>query len=238
MKGFAESESMHNQYLYTPRPSGGLGSGLFTETINFPSASVFFDIIDRMKRIIFPLILILLIVITGCNMPAANIKSLGYARQTATAGAMEQMVQAALAATESAEPTALPTEEEPEMLISKNDSAAEPAPTAEPTQAPLPTADPNRVPPELPAVFQTSELNKLDTPHTYEEDVCKMIKNRWGEGKAAPGTVVMAIMYHSIVRGESVTQDNAITVTQHQQLIRPGLHRDQHGTVHRVHRKQ
>lgn len=175
-----------------------------------------------MKRIILPALLILLTVITGCNMPAANLKSMGYARQTATADAMNQMVRAALSATESAEAAVLPTEEEPEMLISKNDSAADPAPVPpeEPTPVPLPTADPNRVPPELPAVFQTSELNKLDTPHTYEEDVCKMIKNRWGEGKAAPGTVVMAIMYHSIVRGESVNQDNAITVTQHQQLIR------------------
>lgn len=166
-------------------------------------------------------------VFAGCNLPSASDKEAFTARQTAEAVTMESLVQTAQAqnpvSTEM--PVAeVPSDDDSDVLISRNPGqSAEtvPAEQTDPAKTePLPTADPNRQPPELPAVFQTEMLNKLDTPHTYEEDTCKMIKNRWGEGKALPGTIVMAIMYHGIVRGETVEQDNAVTVEQHRQLIR------------------
>ncbi|MBQ1827474.1 MAG: hypothetical protein II126_05820, partial [Erysipelotrichaceae bacterium] len=166
-------------------------------------------------------------VFAGCNLPSASEKAAFTAQQTAEAAAMESLVQTAQAEAPfvpEAAPTEAPSGDPSDMLIARAPQGSPeevPAAETDPAKAePLPTADPNRQPPELPAVFQTEMLNKLDTPHTYEEDICKMIKNRWGEGKAAPGTIVMAIMYHGIVRGETVEQDNAVTVDQHKQLIR------------------
>jgi peptidoglycan/xylan/chitin deacetylase (PgdA/CDA1 family) len=70
-------------------------------------------------------------------------------------------------------------------------------PTPEPTATITP--DPNRTPPALPAVFTSQYLNPMDTPHNYIEDTCMYLKMRWDPNNAAPGTVVMPIMYHWIV---------------------------------------
>lgn len=171
-----------------------------------------------MTKKILLLCILLMLLFAACNLPSADDADAFHAQQTATAIAFEWIVKTAQA------------EQQAEEVISKEDTALQdPAEDTESAtddggtnsaQAALPTADPNRTPPELPAVFQTELLNKLDTPHTYEEDTCLEIKNRWGEGKAAPGTVVMAIMYHSIVKGDTVSQDNAITAEKHQQLMR------------------
>ncbi len=183
-----------------------------------------------MTKKILLLCVLLMLLFAACNLPSAEDAADFHAQETATAIALD------FAATVQAEQQAEESVPENDMMIQneseETDSAAEDdeslqiqrssdAGEEEAAQAAvLPTADPNRTPPELPAVFQTDLLNKLDTPHTYVEDTCLEIKNRWGEGKAAPGTVVMAIMYHSIVKGETVEQDNAVTVEQHQQLIR------------------
>ncbi len=47
-----------------------------------------------------------------------------------------------------------------------------------------------------------------------------MLKNRWTPGKAEPGTVVMTIMYHSIVTGDdsAVTLDNQISSERQKQI--------------------
>ena len=88
------------------------------------------------------------------------------------------------------------------------------------TAAP-PTADPNQKPPELPEIFVSELLNPLDVPHTYEKDICTFLKNRWDAGKAAPGTAVMVVMYHSIVKGDdsSVSFDNQVTAEKHNQFM-------------------
>lgn len=85
---------------------------------------------------------------------------------------------------------------------------------------PTGTPDPNRTPPALPATFTTDLLNPKDTPHTYVEDICQVLKNRWSAGKAEPGTVVMVVMYHSIVQGDAsaVTLDNQISAEQNRQI--------------------
>jgi hypothetical protein len=56
-------------------------------------------------------------------------------------------------------------------------------------------------PPKLPAVFQTTLLNPLDTPHNYNQDTCQYLNNKWNEGNAKPGTVVMIIMLKGIYKG-------------------------------------
>jgi len=88
------------------------------------------------------------------------------------------------------------------------------------TPEPSVTIDPNRTPPTLPGTFQTDLLNPRDYPHTYIADTCEFLKNRWTPGKAEPGTVVMTIMYHSIVKGDdsAVTLDNQISSERHKQI--------------------
>jgi hypothetical protein len=70
-----------------------------------------------------------------------------------------------------------------------------------PTPEPSPTATPDlyRTPPALPAAFSSEYLNPLDVPRNYIEDTCALLKIRWDPNNAAPGTVVMPIMFHWIV---------------------------------------
>lgn len=56
-----------------------------------------------------------------------------------------------------------------------------------------------RTPPALPAIYQSPYLNPLDTPHTYIEDTCKYLHNKWNPLNAKPGTVVMIVMFNEIV---------------------------------------
>lgn len=55
--------------------------------------------------------------------------------------------------------------------------------------------------PPLPETFQTELLNPLDTPHTYTEETCRYLRNKWHPLNAQPGTVVMVIMVKDINRG-------------------------------------
>jgi hypothetical protein len=83
------------------------------------------------------------------------------------------------------------------------------AQSSAPTGTPVPTATATRSgpPPALPPIYQSSALNPLDTPHTYITDACQYLKAKWDPNNAAPGTIVMVIMFHSIVKGtESVSE--------------------------------
>jgi hypothetical protein len=75
-----------------------------------------------------------------------------------------------------------------------------PTATALPTDTPPAAATALRTPPALPATFVASQLNPLDTPHTYIEDTCQYLHDKWDPNNAAPGTVVMAIMFHGITQ--------------------------------------
>jgi hypothetical protein len=68
-------------------------------------------------------------------------------------------------------------------------------------EVPTATATPILTPPTLPISFQTDQLNPLDTPHTYIEDTCQYLKNKWHATNAKPGTVVMIIMIKGIYKG-------------------------------------
>lgn len=89
-------------------------------------------------------------------------------------------------------------------------------PTATPTPVPTPTAP--RTPPALPGPYVSPLLNPRDTPHTYIADTCQYLKLRWDPNNAAPGTVVMVIMFHSITDGQ-VTAYNQMSVGEFKLLM-------------------
>lgn len=91
---------------------------------------------------------------------------------------------------------------------------ATPTPTG--TSVPSPTAV--RTPPALPGVFQTGLLNALNTPHTYIQDTCQALKAKWDPNNAAPGTVVMVVMFHSISK-DAATDANQISADDQKHLM-------------------
>ena len=87
------------------------------------------------------------------------------------------------------------------------------------TVTPVPTATAVRTPPALPGIFQTSQLNALNTPHTYIADSCEYLKDKWTSTNAAPGTIVMVIMFHGINKDASSVDENDITVQDFNKLM-------------------
>ncbi len=65
--------------------------------------------------------------------------------------------------------------------------------------------------PPLPDTFQTALINPLDIPHTYVDDTCRYLRNKWNPLNAEPGTVVMILMIGRIQTG-AVTDPNGINV--------------------------
>jgi hypothetical protein len=94
-------------------------------------------------------------------------------------------------------------------------------PTASPlpSETPVPSATAVRTPPALPSTFVTSLLNPLDTPHTYIQDTCQYLYNKWNSNNAVPGTVVMIIMLHGIKREAADVTANDITVQDFRQMM-------------------
>lgn len=95
----------------------------------------------------------------------------------------------------------------------------QPTQTPLPTETPIPTATVPRTPPALPGVFSTSQLNPLDTPHTYIQDTCQYLYDKWNSNNAAPGTVVMVIMLHGIKKEAADVTANDITVQDFRQMM-------------------
>lgn len=62
--------------------------------------------------------------------------------------------------------------------------------------------------PPLPETFQTELLNPLDAPHTYIEETCRYLRARWNPRSAAPGTVVMVILFKNINTGTAEQPDS------------------------------
>jgi hypothetical protein len=102
------------------------------------------------------------------------------------------------------QPSSVPTQDINTALTQAFQTAfAQLQPTAPPpadTPVPAPAATAVRTPPALPATFVASQLNPLDTPHTYIENTCQYLHDKWNPNNAAPGTVVMVIMFHGITQ--------------------------------------
>lgn len=94
-------------------------------------------------------------------------------------------------------------------LISCEPFASNSTTQTEAALAEVSEAAPN-TPPPLPSIFQTALINPLDTPHTYVDDTCRYLKNKWNPDSAAPGTVVMILMIGTI-QPSTATEPNEIT---------------------------
>jgi hypothetical protein len=87
-----------------------------------------------------------------------------------------------------------------------------------PSETPLPPPTAVRMPPALPATFVAGQLNPLDTPHTYIQDTCQYLYDKWNSNNAAPGTVVMTIMFHGITQ-EKATRVHDISKQEFRQMM-------------------
>jgi hypothetical protein len=96
-------------------------------------------------------------------------------------------------------------------------AALQPTETPIPTDTPLPPPTAVRTPPALPPDFTTNRL--IDPPHTYIQDTCQYLYDKWNSNNAAPGTVVMVIMLHGIVKDAVAGNPNAITVQDFNQMM-------------------
>src|SRR5262249_43117929 len=61
-----------------------------------------------------------------------------------------------------------------------------------------------RTPPALPPPFVAASLNLLDKPHSYIQDGCQYLKDKWTSTNSTPGTIVMVVMFHSISKDKAV----------------------------------
>jgi hypothetical protein len=95
---------------------------------------------------------------------------------------------------------------------------SQPTQTPLPADTPVPTPTVPRTPPALPAAYTTTALNPLDTPHSYIQDTCQYLHDKWNPNNAAPGTVALVIMFHGINKG-AADEDNDITVSQFEKLM-------------------
>lgn len=111
-------------------------------------------------------------------------------------------------------PTEIPPTNTPTVHISETPTA-----TASPTETPIPSPTAARTPPALPDIYISDYLNPIDTPQTYIDDSCEYLKNRWDTNNAAPGTVVIIIMFNDINRGAKPNSPDSITVVQFERLI-------------------
>lgn len=94
----------------------------------------------------------------------------------------------------------------------------QPTLTEIPSETPVPPPTAIRTPPALPSTFVASQLNPLDIPHTYIQDTCQYIYDKWNSNNAAPGTVVMVIMFHGVDK-EKATDVNDISVQDFNRLM-------------------
>ncbi|HLA07265.1 MAG TPA: polysaccharide deacetylase family protein [Anaerolineales bacterium] len=94
----------------------------------------------------------------------------------------------------------------------------QPTGTSIPTDTAVPPPTAIRTPPALPSSFIASQLNPLDTPHTYVQDTCEYLRDKWNSNNAAPGTVVMVIMFHGINK-DSVDDANDILVPDFKKMM-------------------
>jgi hypothetical protein len=96
-------------------------------------------------------------------------------------------------------------------------AALQPTATPVPTDTPLPPPTEVRTPPALPADFTTNRL--IDTPHTYIQDTCEYLHDKWNSNNAAPGTIVMVVMLHGIKRDVADVTANDMTVEDFKQMM-------------------
>ena len=91
--------------------------------------------------------------------------------------------------------------------------------TLMPTDAVTATATAIRTPPALPGLFQTALLNPVDPPHSYISNTCQYLQDKWSSTDSLPGTVVIPVMFHSIMKPGDTVGDNQISQEQFTELM-------------------
>lgn len=92
-----------------------------------------------------------------------------------------------------------------------------PSPSPTPTRKVTPSLTPTFAPLEL---FTTRLLRQGVVPQSYLTDSCTYLRMRWSSEASQPGTVVVPIMFHSIVQdGTQVTDPKDITGEQFNNFI-------------------
>ena len=92
-----------------------------------------------------------------------------------------------------------------------------PSPSSTPTRTITPTLTPTLAPLEQ---FVTRLLRQDVLPQSYLEDNCSYLRMRWSAQGSRPGTVVVPIMFHSILQaGSQVTDPKDITGEQFNNFI-------------------
>ena len=136
----------------------------------------------KKRRLIF-LILIASLILTSCSVSNANISNEISQGATITPSTSPSPTQT-MTPTSTATPTATSTK------------------TLTPTITPTPWAL---------SSFTSSLLYPNVIPVDYLE-TCTYLENKWGEGKSEPGTIVVPIMFHSILKeGREVTDSSQMT---------------------------
>jgi hypothetical protein len=95
---------------------------------------------------------------------------------------------------------------------------SQPTQTPAPSDTPIPAATIPRTPPALPETFQTELLKPEDMPRAYAADTCQYLQNKWKTNNAAPGTVIMPIMFHGINKGVA-NEPNQISAQDFKKLM-------------------
>ncbi len=99
-----------------------------------------------------------------------------------------------------------------------------PSPTGEalvsaPTQDLSATPLPSPTPPPI-DILQSKLLRSGVAPQTYLQDTCQYLRLRWDPNNSPPGTVIVPIMFHSIVPdGRPITEDTTITESYFVQIL-------------------
>ncbi|MCL4560745.1 MAG: hypothetical protein M1281_09040, partial [Chloroflexi bacterium] len=93
-----------------------------------------------------------------------------------------------------------------------------PGPTATPfrpatiTPSPVPSPTPTQIP--LPILTLDKFFTQGVAPATYLKDQCQYLRDRWNPENSQPGTVVVPVMYHSIVPpGRAIPASDTTTIT-------------------------
>jgi hypothetical protein len=94
----------------------------------------------------------------------------------------------------------------------------QPTGTPFPSETVVPTTIAIRTPSALASTFVASQLNPLDKPHTYIEDTCQYLHDKWNSNNSAPGTVVMVVMFHGISQ-EQATRTHDISKQDFKKLM-------------------
>jgi len=151
-------------------------------------------------KFLHSLLLLFLLLVTACKAPAET----SFENGSPMTAAYTEIIP-------TASTTALPTQ--------SPSKTPQPSPTSTPTQTALPpTITPT---PQQLTIFSTSKLRTGVNPVTYLNNPCSYLENRWGEGKSAPGTIVVPIMFHSVTKpGRTITSNADISLTDFEYFMR------------------